>query len=317
MAPKQGNRQIFISHRHDDKGIADVIRQHLLDWGISPGDIFQSSAVGHGLTAGAPLVPQIRDRLATAKLFVLIYTCADYDWSWCMWECGIASVARPGMKIVVFQFREDEPKVTQDLVRLKITREDILKFVSQFHKSDNFFPDEPAFLPDITEDSLKRKANRLYEELLRVSPPGECEVRHRWDFLRVTLSAKNVPDIKQEENEQQAIELIKGKCLVTYAFGKAFEHFGYAAFQSDQYLVDMVKRWQAVSGERQPQEWVNELYAEIWRAVRNMPSEPPGKYFKSAVTGTDWWFLPVVNIVRIGPDSTMEFDVYLYRQVAG
>jgi hypothetical protein len=307
--------QTFISHRHADVRIADVIRKNLLDWGIEPKKIFQSSAVEHGPLAGAPLEPQIRKCLCDAKLLILIYTFADEDWSWCMYECGVATEAKPeNMRVVVFQFTEDIPKVFQHLVRIKITKDDILKFATQFHKEEKFFPNAPAFRPDITAELLQDRAERLYDALKAVMPPVGHKVEYRWDFLRLALYPENVLKIEKEKNEEKAPDLIKGNCLVTYAFGKAFEHFGYAAFQENQCLDDLVRRWQEATGQGHPQEWVNELYSEIWRAVRNMPSEPPGKYFKSAVPAADWWFLPVVNIVKIEPDNKMEFDVYLYRQ---
>ena len=49
------NIDVFISHRHADKEVADVINTHLQKWGIAERQIFQSSRPRQGLSPGDPL----------------------------------------------------------------------------------------------------------------------------------------------------------------------------------------------------------------------------------------------------------------------
>jgi len=78
------NPRIFLSHRFADKPIADVIRRNLARWGFD--DIYQA-----GPRLGDPLTDELRDVLEDVDLVILVYTVTDEEWSWCMWECGLAT----------------------------------------------------------------------------------------------------------------------------------------------------------------------------------------------------------------------------------
>ena len=55
-----------------------------------------------------------------------------------------------------------------------------------------------------------------------------------------------------------------------------------------------------------------ELLGEIHRAIDNSPASPEWKALNSAnYVGS--WFYPVVNHVRVLPDGSMEFHIYIYR----
>ena len=83
--------------------------------------------------------------LSEVRLVLLVYTVADADWSYCMWECGVAVDPTQGdtpTRIVVFRATEDVPNVLQDLVSVRTSNEhDIKSFVQTLliplpHQSD-------------------------------------------------------------------------------------------------------------------------------------------------------------------------------------
>lgn len=51
---KNNTYEIFLSHRHDDKEVADIIRKQLNKWGFD-NKIFQSSSPGHGVVPGGQI----------------------------------------------------------------------------------------------------------------------------------------------------------------------------------------------------------------------------------------------------------------------
>ncbi len=104
---------IFISHRHTDSQIANVINKHLRRWGFPPNSIYQSSAAtGRGPRIGEPLAQNLLDALSRANAVLLVYTFAKDDWSYCMWECGVATDPQsPNTRIIVFQTTDDIPSV--------------------------------------------------------------------------------------------------------------------------------------------------------------------------------------------------------------
>ena len=79
-------RKLFLSHRHADKAIADVVRKHLGYWNFPDEDIFQSSVAGRGTKIGEPLVGRLKDAIGQSSLVILLYTFVDEDWSYPMWE---------------------------------------------------------------------------------------------------------------------------------------------------------------------------------------------------------------------------------------
>lgn len=164
------NPKIFISHRHVDRPIADILRQSLMDWSTGHCEIFQSSDQGtiQNIDKG------IQDKLvkvlilSETELLILVYTHPDEDWSWCMWECGIAvdlTATGPETRIVVLQCADKAPTVFGDRDTVQLDLESIRRFTVDFHKSAGFFPKHPAFAHDIPADILEMRAHRLYEEL--------------------------------------------------------------------------------------------------------------------------------------------------------
>ena len=320
MEPKEGeerNRTIFISHRHDDKKIADVIRNTLDEWGVGRISIFQSTGTKLSTRVGAPLSAELKNNLVDANVVILVYTFADKDWSYCMWECGVATDPERGhTKIVVFQCTDDMPTPFQDQVRVRITEDEIRKFTEQFHKDPEFFPGfDEAFSPDVKEDSIYRKSRTLYERLIKVVPAEKFEEMYRWDFLTLALDSTSVRRIRDESSEsvsKLAADIIPKNCVVKKAFGEAFNHFGFAEFKKGTKLVDIISRWEQ-NAEDSPKKWIPELYAEISRAIRYESAVPAWACLKSVRLGTDWWFSPVITPVRVFPDDSMEFDIHLYR----
>jgi hypothetical protein len=307
------SRDVFISHRHADKQIADVIRTKLLEWGLPGQTIFQSSDVRHGPQIGDPLDHQLKRALHQANLVLLVYTFSDRDWSYCMWECGVATdPIEENTRIVVFQCTDDAPGPFRAQVRIKVTEDDILRFTRQFHKDEDFFPGEEPFQAQTDDDILQRKSTSFYEELHDVIPPGRLKEVRRWAYLTLELDPELVKRVETMDKEE-ALSLINDNLVVIGGFGEAPKHFGFETLEENVKFSEYVRRWREGVGENVPTEWISAFCAGIWEAIRNVPAEPTWERFRSARAGTSWWFFPVLNNARRLPDNKMEFDFYLYR----
>ncbi|MDQ6815450.1 MAG: hypothetical protein M3040_17085, partial [Bacteroidota bacterium] len=83
---------LFISHKHSDSKIADVIRTFVTMSTLGFVDVYQSStALAEGPKVGRSLNKQLRETLWKASVLILLYTDHEQDWNYCMWECGVAS----------------------------------------------------------------------------------------------------------------------------------------------------------------------------------------------------------------------------------
>ena len=72
---------IFISHRAADKHIADALRANIVTWGVDPRQIGQSPVTASNQRVDKGINQARLRELFETKLFVLVYTSPDDDWS--------------------------------------------------------------------------------------------------------------------------------------------------------------------------------------------------------------------------------------------
>lgn len=312
--------RIFLSHRHGDKEIADTVRKNLEDWGITHEQIFQSSEAEHGPTIGENLETELKEALYQAKLVLLTFTHADQDWSYCTWECGVATdptKGKDGTRLIVLQCTNDRLRVLGPRVQVPITENSVRDFTAQFHRQENFFPGEEAFLPRIGDEALERRSDKLYRDLKAIIPSGKDDVKNRWSCISLIFNQKTVAGIKGLVGDQveEIVRSVMSDCVVhcrTSHDQYAVKHFGYNSFEAHLQLRDIVKRWQEelnYSGEGSASpDWLLDLCKEIWRVTRNASSELEWVAMQSAHTQSLWVY-PLVIRERWMADDSLELDV--------
>src|SRR5688572_14233691 len=134
---------LFISHKHRDAAIAQVLAgfiesrtNNLIRVHLSSSPDFKGPRYGKSLNA------QLREALWNTEVLVLLYTSSEDDWSYCMWECGVATHPQsPNTDIVVFQCGTDVPSPFQDLPRVNVHKyDDIKRFTDQLLRDEKLFP---------------------------------------------------------------------------------------------------------------------------------------------------------------------------------
>ncbi len=314
------SRETFISHRHDDSAIAEVVRTHLQLWNIGTEEIFSSSHVHSGLRIGDDLNELLSDELRKTKLVILIYTFADLDWSYCMWECGVAT--DPGKKkthIMVLQCTTDRPKLFRSQVIVKANvLDDINRFVYQAHKDQECWPGEGCLSEQVDEEILKRRSLDFFNDLVKAIPEGRFQEFDRWDSIKLRLSREQVENLKKykwEVQQSDVIEFAKDNCTVTDEFGLAARHFGYERLPVNLTLGEMATQWTELCEEKGacPEGWLNALCEDIWTATKGQPARPSWQLLHSAMPDTDFWFHVVLSQKAVLPDNAMCFTVYMHR----
>ena len=309
-------KSIFISHKHEDKKIADVFKKNFQLWNVSLGNIFQSSDYRTSSVIGEPLKPQLREALANAVLVLLIYTDSDKDWEFCLWECGVATDPRDQQptRIALFQSGEQLSRVFQDEVVFKLDNEEIRKFTEQFHKKAGFVYADKPFQEDVQADILQKRADDLYNDLSLLSIPGKREERYRWDHFTLDLLPAQTENVRSEVNPEKRIELLIQESRVVHSFGQALLHFNYTTGTKDLTFKKLINRWKEYWNNEGdvPQGWIREICEEMNRAINNIPAKPAWQLMRSVVY-ENWWFYPIVNHARVLPNGGVEFDIYMYR----
>lgn len=310
MAPEP---VIFISHKHSDRGIASELHKFLDRWSLKRIRVFQSSdPLAEGPRLGNVLSAELKQALWDAGVVLLIYTTADQDWSWCMWECGVAT--KPGSvetRVIVLQCGADQPKVYADHVRVDVRDAgDVLKFVRMYLTDPQFFPGRgDAVASQLSADGpeVREAADELYARLKAVIPKGEVE---EWPVQPVLhLEAKAQPGgAAQATDFDQAV-------LVREMDPRAWHIFGLAQIEAGMPIGALVQHWVEQSGGAAP-EWAQDIREQVARAATGELAVPRWARLKE-VDGNAYYGPILTRVRKVPARDVLEFDVSLVPLDAG
>jgi hypothetical protein len=319
LEPPAAQPLLFISHRHSDKPIADVLRKFITDRSGGRIRVFQSSsAEAENARAGHGLGQQLKQHLWEASVVILVYTSREEDWSYCMWECGVATLESPETKIIVLRCGPDAPKVYSDAVIVdarEIT--DIQKLTSDFLTSADFFPAYgQALAPGFSAsgEEVQDAAGSLHAALTDLIVRDSGEDWATVPFLRLRLSYEQVDYIKTLKNREEGTDEVLRVALVAEINSEGKRLFGLGFVEPLKPFSELVDAWR----ERRPDQtmgaWIDELAEQIreagfwrnphfsWQLMRSSEDSDHAKY------------APILSRVRsVPPHRIHEFDVYFNK----
>jgi hypothetical protein len=313
--------RLFISHRHADRPIADAVCNFVTYQSGKRVVVHQSSSSD----AQAPKIGRNVNRELTTWLWktdvlILIYTGRDRDWDYCMWECGVATHSESDdTSVIVLQCGRDLPRVFADQVAVDVRDfEKVRRFVNDFLTDPSFFPGRneavTRFQPN--DPNIERAAQDLYDDLKTVLPPdeeGQEETWHAVPFVRLGLTAGQVRQIADEENDDRA-RTMTAKLLLdaTVLIGdrEAAALFGRPTLPADESFGHVFKR---TVRKDQPPTWLKSLADQVTRAAQWSYPAVHWSPMRSANANDQTWYCPVLTHVRRSPNKAMEFDVHFQR----
>ena len=208
---------IFISHRHQDAHLAKALHDELRTWVDGRAEIYLSSLPGQG-RPGNDLNAFLKDKLKETDLFILLFTLADEDWSFCMWELGVVTGAdtKP-TRVVVFSCANKQPKVrVADAAYNARESKSIMDFVTVFHTDRAWLIEheetraaaEPLFqvLNERNGEALPDRGERLSKALETHLPNADVKWNERLEYLALSLPKENVEQVVHLRRAAQAID---------------------------------------------------------------------------------------------------------------
>jgi hypothetical protein len=311
---------LFISHRHADRPIADAIRKFVTDRSGGRIAVFQSSsAQGENPRVGRELHQELKEHLWGAGIVILVYTSPEEDWSYCMWECGVAThPASPETKIVVLQCGPHAPVVYTDAVR--VNAQDLVgiqKFTSEFLTSIDFFPGYgEAVAPGFSAngDEVQQAASQLHASLheLVVDDAQEGEDWATVPFLRLQLTFAEVDGVRKLDPEEGARAVLDA-ARVSEIDAEAKRLFGLGRVEESAPLSQLIDAWRQGRPEGSTR-WVDELAEQLregshWRYPRFR-----WQLLDSVDDADNAKYAPILSRVRSVPRKRLhEFDVYFSK----
>jgi hypothetical protein len=312
---------LFISHRHSDSKIAQVLAGFIEERSngrvkvhLSSSPDFQGPRYGKGLNS------QLRDALWNTDVLILVYTSADQDWSYCMWECGVATHPQaPNTNLIVFQCGSDVPAPFQDVLRVNVrSYEDVKRFTEQFLRDPTFFPKlDGALAPALKDTYVGDAAQELYKNLGEMLPPpddGLIEEWPTWPYLRLELPRSEVERMEQTSESERIMlshQIVRDYAVVVESDARAAQLFGLAGFPSRMKFEALLKTWKGKYPDAEAT-WFDSCCEQIMTGAGR--GFPVIRWTPIREVGGDADFTLVLSRVRRVPfRGSVQFDLYFYN----
>jgi hypothetical protein len=306
----------FISHRHVDSGIADALRKWIYKATNNGVNVYQSSSAGNAPLTGDPLEAALRQQLYESSVVLCPFTGHGADWSWCMWECGLATdPLRADTRVVILQFSEDFPSPYGHLVRIDARDErDITKLVTDLLTDPDFVPDHDRALTGLPPDdpAVQQRATELFQALRKAGPPEPREIWESWSVLALEFELADIDEAiaagSQPERERAICTLLKDpkKCRIVEGKRLARNMFGMSAFPDRKPFAELYSEWR----EDNPgsTEWLDSVAKQIALSARR---KTPATDWVVVDGATSQLSIPVLCwTVRDPAARTIQFHVY-------
>ena len=310
---------LFISHKHADKEIATAISKFITQKTMGKIAIHQSSAYAlDGPRLGANINAELNQKLWDCDSLLLVYTSVDNDWSYCMYECGVATNPKSGeTRIIVFQCGKDAPGLYKDKLRVNVRlQEDINKFTRQLMTDTGFFPSlpEPLFA-DIDKETIETYAKDLFLGIGKTLPEPVDNVEEwtAWPFLRIHLPQSEILKINSTPATDQlktATEVIRNSGIVIKSDSRISQVFGQTSIRENAKFIELLDKWK----EKYPDEdalWFASCCEQILTGIKR--GFPVIKNTPLKEVDGSREFTPVLSRIKyLAFASETQFDIYFY-----
>lgn len=314
-------RVLFISHRQVDKPIADALTQWIDDLNLDPPiEIFQSTRPGRGAGSGYRLDAELRRGLKRANVVICLYTVHDSDWSYCMWECGLAEdPVEPSTHVIMLQFTDRYAAPFQDRVRVDVRDPDsVLAFVTEFLTRPDYFPGSGGpVLPNVDPEggTVTRQAAKLQEKLEALAPRESREWRP-WPVLVLQFPADEIDDFvaerftSEEEQTREMRHLLDNHCVVVDGDRTAPSLFG-KHFEPRTPFKAVTEAWRSRSRPSSNFDWLDSVARQISLAARDEMPDTEWVVMEGGPGIASQWSTPVLCWTRRNNSKGwVQFDIY-------
>ncbi len=168
--------RFFLSHRHEDHPLAELIKGHLEQLG--DGEV--TAAISETIPGGHEWEEWITRQAVDTDVLILLYTTNDHDWSWCYREVGLFEGAklRDGRPPRVTGFVVDGLEIPPVVARYQFyrtRRDDIERFLRDaFERGEYTDGNEIVpFLMSKQGAKLRLARDEIAAEMMRLVQPEE------------------------------------------------------------------------------------------------------------------------------------------------
>ena len=307
---------VFISHKHSDREIAETLARFVKTRTAGKVRVHLSSSPDfEGPRFGQPLNDELKRALAEAEAVILVFTTDTEHWSYCMWECGIATnpnEPRP-TSVIVVQCTADKPKPFGDQLRVDARDLDSVQgFVKALLTSTDFFGrrDTPitGFAGEGSE--VMEFAVDLHAKLAGVLPSGGGAERSTptSPYLRIRLDDQAAEELRASylaDATEQCLALLESRAEIAENIG-AESLFG-MRLEPGTTLGDVLAGWRDEHGPGEEARWFSALAEQIEAAIVGKLRPVKWAPYQSKMGRADVPYVAAARRIAAG----IEFDVYM------
>jgi len=259
---------------------------------------------------------ELKRALAESALVILVYTTDTQDWSYCMWECGVATDPnddRP-TSVVVVQCAADEPKPYGDQLRVDARDlESVEAFVKALLTTTDLISRQDSPITGFAAESneVQEFAAELHTKFADVLPAGTGAERSTptSPYMRVRIGNPAVEDLRASylaRDTEQNLKVLSLEATIAESVGAA-NLFG-MQLSPESTLGDVIADWREDEiNSGQETRWFSALAEQIEAAIVGKFRPVKWAPYQTAKGRAD---LPFVAASRQVADG-MEFDVYM------
>lgn len=307
---------VFISHKHSDREIAETIAKFVKKCSAGKVRVHLSSSPDFdGPRLGRPLSDELKQALAAADAVILVFTNDTEDWSYCMWECGVATNPndpRP-TSVVVVQCTADEPKVFKDQLGVDARNLDSVQgFVKALLTTTDIFARRKAPITGFAAEGSEVRdfAADLHAQLAGALPSGGGAERSTptSPYLRIRLddqAAKELQTSYLDREREQSLEILKSKTEIAESTG-AEDLFG-MRLKPESTLGDVLSDWCDDHGAGEEPRWFSALAEQIEAALVGKLRPVKWAPYQTTTGQADVPYVAASRRIATG----VEFDVYM------
>lgn len=308
---------VFISHRLEDGDIAKIIYDALSDASGEVEFYVANDSEHRNTPVGGSLSDGIAKALSETELVLLIYTHDDEDWSWCMWETGVATnpLKADSTRVVPISLTGEVPKVFDGKLSVMTNNQNSVRaFFKQFCTDPDFFPGLNRPLTQRTDRWIEERADALYEKI-RDARPSSTRRWRRCDRFLLRASPEAVELMRRDTENMPAGDDINTFLEMVHVIEPSREvsaHFGVAESLQQPTLAELRARWENCRNatdipRSHNRPWTIVLCEELWRICNDYSSNLSWEPFLG-VANKNWLFPLVIEYVIL-PDGGYEFDI--------
>lgn len=306
---EEGNKRysVFISHKHQDKKFADIVRRFVETFGAAQDlQVYQSSdPLGRGPGSGRVLTHELRDAIARSNLFILVFTYPDLDWDFCMMELGMAlDPSTPQTRVMVLKCARRP--VLETLAGLKYTDvtqvDDVIRFAQDMLSDPESFPNinQPLTLLSRTDERVLTAGRALFENFDSVTKPDVIDGEWAgFPFLQLQLPLDTVKKIK-EGGDKPSVSRLLEQLILSGGSGLA-EVFG--RYEAQGSVSDLLPTDRF--------ETLRDYFAQL--VIRTAQGDIPDPVGPTIGTGGDARVPVLARFRRVASRDCMEYEVFLLR----